>query len=90
MMVKKVRANHDSSKSSGPDCILVMVLMKCEPELPYTLAELFNMCLKEFYFPDCCKVSSVVPALRMLEKVLQLKTTALLVFFLWLVKSLKN
>ena len=32
----------------------------------------------------------VVPDLRMLRKGLQLKTTTLLVFFLWLVKSLKN
>lgn len=64
MMVKKVRANHDSSKSSGPDYILVMVLMKCEPELPYTLAELFNMYLKEFYFPDYWKAFSVFPAFK--------------------------
>ena len=28
-----------------------------EPELSYILAELFNMCLKEFCFPDCWKVS---------------------------------
>ena len=66
MMVKKVQTNHDSSKSSGPDCILVMVLMKCEPELPYTLtlAELFNMSLKEFYFPDYWKAFSMFPAFK--------------------------
>ena len=30
-------------------------------ELSYILAELFNNCLKEYCFPDCWKVSSVVP-----------------------------
>ena len=47
-MVKKVITKLDSSKASDPDCILVMVLKNCEPELSYILAELFNMCLKEF------------------------------------------
>ena len=41
-----------------------------------------NMNLKEPCFPDCWKVSSVVPDLRMFGKALQLKTTALVVFFL--------
>ena len=53
----------------------------------YILAEIFNMCLKEFCFADYWKVSSVTP---ILGKGLLLKTTALLVFFLWLVKSLKK
>ena len=35
-----------------------------EPELSYILAELFNKCLKEFCFPDCYKVSLVVPVLK--------------------------
>ena len=51
--------NLDLSKASGPDCVTVMVLKNCEPELSYILAELFNKCLKEFYFPDCWKLSSV-------------------------------
>ena len=53
--------NLDSSKTSSPDCIPVVVLKNCEPELSYILAELFNMCLKESCFPDCWKVSSVIP-----------------------------
>ena len=61
MMVKKVIMNLDLSKASGPDCIPVMVLKHCGPELSYILAELFNKCLKESCFPDCWKVSSVVP-----------------------------
>ena len=90
-MVKKVMMNLDLSKASGPDCIPMVVLKKCELELSYILAELFNKCLKESCFPNCWKVLSVVPAyLKILGKGLQLKTAALLAFFLWLVKSLKN
>ena len=78
------------SKASGPDCIPMAVLKNCDPELSYILAELFNKCLKEPCFPDCWKVSSVVPVFKNVGKGLQLKSTALLVFFLWLVKSLNN
>ena len=63
-MVKKVVTNLDLSKASGPDCIPVVVLKNCEPELSYILAELFNKCLKESCFPDCWKVSSVVPVFK--------------------------
>ena len=87
-MVKMVITNPDSSKVSGPDCIPVVVLKNCEPELSYILAEIFNKCLKVSCFPDCWKVSLVVPYLRMLGKDLQLKTN--LSLFLWLVKALKN
>ena len=52
-VVKKVITNLDSSKASGPDCIPVVVLKNCEPELLYILAELFNMCLKESCFSEC-------------------------------------
>ena len=63
-MVKKVITNLDSSKASGPDCFPVVALKNCEPELSYILAKLFNMCLKESRFPDCWKVSSVVPVFK--------------------------
>ena len=63
-MVKKVIINLDSSKVSGPDCIPVVVLKNCEPELSYILAELFNICLEESCFPDCWIVSSVAPVLK--------------------------
>ena len=63
-MVKKVIMNLDLSKASGPDCIPVVVLENFEPELSYTLSELFNKCLKESCFPDCWKVSSVVPVFK--------------------------
>ena len=89
-MVKKVIMNLDSSKAPGPDCIPVVVLKNCEPELSYILAKLFNKCLKDSCFPDFWKVSSVVPVSKNVGKGLLLKTTGQLVFFLWLVKSLKN
>ena len=38
--------------------------MYCESEFSYILAELFNGCLKESCFPDCWKVSSVVPVFK--------------------------
>ena len=52
-MVKKVIMNPDFLKASGPDCIPVVVLKNCDPELSYILAELLNKCLKESCFPDC-------------------------------------
>ena len=36
-MVKKVIENLDLSKTSGSDCIPVVVLKNCEPELSYIL-----------------------------------------------------
>ena len=42
-MVKKVIMNLDSSKASGLDCVPVVVLKDCNPELSKILAELFNM-----------------------------------------------
>ena len=63
-MVKKVITNLDSSKVSGADCFPVMVLKNFEPELSYILAKLFNKCLKESCFPDCWKVSLVLPVFK--------------------------
>ena len=85
-MVKKVITNLDSSKASGPDCIPVVVLKNCEPELSYILAKLFNNCLKE----SVGRSHRWFLYLKMLGKGLLLKTTSQLVFFQWLVKSLKN
>ena len=89
-MVKKVMTNFDLSKASGPDCIQVVVLKKCEPELSDVITELFDKCVKESCCPDCWKVSSVVPVFKNFGK----RSTAInyrpLVFYLWLVKSLKN
>ena len=67
-IVEKVKTNLDSPKASGPDCIQVVFLKNCQPELSYLLAKVFNMCLKEFCFPDCWKVSSVVPMFKNIGK----------------------
>ena len=88
-MVRKVIMNLDLSKTSGPDCILVVVLKNCEPELSYILAELFNVCLKGPCFQIVRRFHWWSLYLRMPGKGLLLKTTALL-FFLWLVKSEVN
>ena len=63
-MVRKVIMNLDLSKTSGLDCIPVVVLKNWEPELSYILAELFDKCLKESCFPDFWKVSSGVPVFK--------------------------
>ena len=62
-MVEKVIINLDLSKASGTDCIPVVDLKNSEPELNFILVELFNKCLKEFYFPDCWKGFIVGPCI---------------------------
>ena len=91
-MVKKVIMNLDLSKASGPDCIPAVVPKNFEPGLSYILAELFNKCLKESCFPDCWKVSSVVPVFKNVGERSTAKNyrPVMLVFFLLLVKSFKN
>ena len=51
VIVKKVITNLDLSKTSGPDCISVVVLKNYGPEISYMLAELFNECLRQSCFP---------------------------------------
>ena len=63
-LVKKIIMNLNSSKAFGPDYIPVVVLKNCEPGLSNILAKLFNNCLKGSCFPDCWKVSSVVPVFK--------------------------
>ena len=62
-MVKEVIMNLDLLKPYGSDCIPVVVLKNCELN-SYILAKLFNKCFKESCFPDCCKVSSVIPVFQ--------------------------
>ena len=63
-MVKKIIVNLYTSKASGPDCIQVVVLKNCEPELSDIRAKFFNKCLKEFCLPDFWKVLSAVPVFK--------------------------
>ena len=67
-MVKKVIINLNLSKASSPDCIPVVVLKNCEPDISYIPAELFNKGLNESCFPDCWKVSSVVHVFKNVRK----------------------
>ena len=67
-MVKKVIMNLDLSNTPGPDCIPVVVLNNCEPELFYILTELFSKCLKEFCLPDFWKASPMVPVFKNVEE----------------------
>ena len=53
-MVKKVITNIDLSKVPGSDCIPVVILKNCEPELSYIQAK--PKCVKESLFPDCSKI----------------------------------
>ena len=76
-MVEKVIMNLELSKPSVPDCVPVVILKNCEPELSYILTELFNMCLKIVGMSYRWSLY-----LRTLGKGLQSKTTALLNFFL--------
>ena len=73
-------------QTSGPDCIPVVVLKNCEPELSYILAELFNKCLEESCFPDYWKLLSVVPVFKNVRE----RSTAKNYRPVSLVKSLKN
>ena len=77
-----VISNLDLLKASAPNCILMVVLKNCEPQLSYVLDHLFNMCLQEFFIPDCWKALSVVPVLQVYQK----NPKTLFVFFLWLLK----
>ena len=79
-MVKKVIMNLDLSKASGPDCIPVVVLKNCEPEISHILAEFFSICLKESCFVNVSGSWERSTS----------KTTTLLVFLLWLVRLLKK
>ena len=66
-LVKKVITNFNLSKASGPQCIPNVVLKNCEYELSY-ITELFNIYLRESYFSDYWKVSSVVPVFKNVEE----------------------
>ena len=64
ILVKNIINHLNLLKASGPNCILVVVLKNCEPQLSYILDDLFNMCMLEFVFPDSWNVSSEVPVLK--------------------------
>ena len=57
-LFRKIKTSLYLSKTSGPNCFTVVVLMECECDISYVLAELFNTSLKESCFPGFRKVSS--------------------------------
>lgn len=61
ILITQVSLSLRITKASGPDCITMVVLQKCESELCYIPAEFFNMCSEEILFPNCWKGSSVFP-----------------------------
>ena len=69
-MIKQVIGNLDSSKASGPDRVIVVMLKYCEPELSHILAELFGICLKVSFFQIFVRSHrlNVSLFLRMFEK----------------------
>ena len=77
-IVKNVIMKLDLSKASAPDLISVLLLRIFESELCYILAKLFNKCLKESHFPDCGKVSLVVPVFKNDQLKIILSTSDLL------------
>ena len=67
-MAKKVLPNLDSLNTSDRNCIAVVVLKNCGPELLHILAESCNIYLKECCFPYCWKVSSVLLVFKNVEE----------------------
>ena len=54
----------DTSKASGPDGIPAIVLKQCARVLATPLAKLFNLSLKQGYFPVKWKEARVQPAFK--------------------------
>ena len=79
ILVKNVMDNLHLLKASGPNCILVVVLKNCEPQISYVLDDLFNMCVQKFVFPGCWNVSSEVPVLDVYYSLKNLQIIALLI-----------
>ena len=62
-MLKKVKAAHNWSNVSSPDCILVQILTKCQSQVSYVLGDLFSICFKN-YFSDYWEGLFVVPLIK--------------------------
>ena len=77
---------------AGSDYIPVVVPKNCESKLLRILAELFNICLKESCFPDCWKVSAMVPVPKHVREMSTAKNyqNHPVKLVLMLVKSSKN
>ena len=88
--VKNVIINLDFSKTSGPDCIPLVILKK-HVSLNFHIYKLnCSVCVKKNLFHAVGKFDLWSLHLRILRRGQWLKATILLVFFLWLIKYLKN
>ena len=63
-MVKQIRTDLVSSKTSDPDCMPMMILKNFEAKLSYMLADLFNINWKASCFPDCRQVLPLVTVFK--------------------------
>ena len=59
-LVKKVMTRLDSLKVSSPDCISVLLLEKCQPELSH----IHTSGTLQYVFEDCWKVLSLSPVFK--------------------------
>ena len=59
-LVKKVMTSLDSLKVSSPDCISVLLLEKCQPELSH----MHTSGTLQYVFEDCWKVLSLFPVFK--------------------------
>ena len=75
---KRFLTNLFFAKVPGADCIQVVVLRKCVTKLSCIPAELFNVSLMEFCFPDWWKDPSVVTVFENREKPMAKTATLLL------------
>jgi len=62
--VRRTLQSLDTSKASGPDGIPAIVLKQCARVLATPLAKLFNLSLKQGYFPEKWKEARVQPAFK--------------------------
>ena len=77
MMVQKVITTFDSSETSGPNCLPVVVLMFYESAHSYILADLFKIFLGESCFYNVGRTYLCFLCSRILRKSLWLKTTVM-------------
>lgn len=78
----------DSSDAYDLNCISVVVLNNCDPEL----TEFFNMCLDDSCFPDYWQVLSAIPVFTNLGEISAKKYhfTSFLFVFSKISKTLKD
>ena len=95
MLVKNITTSIDTtsldvSRASHPECVPVLVLKNCKPELSKMLGEPFEKCLGDSCFPECGKVISVVSVFKNGGEISTTKDFQTANYLLSLVEFLKN